>query len=475
MGREVAKAVYTDEEVAAFTAAIQRQARVVETRLTAKPGEPGYYAKWQVNPGTRGSETEYVIVDRRTGRVRRIAREVLPARDWADELGEWNVEHGGQVVPAGTAKPYTLMLAELMGAEVYMDKMLEAYDAVVGSFGIAPSLTPDDLQHLQRTPRFDALGAEMDRHHGPCKLVMDWGPESLSYDAEGIDIEALCTTRQLHIATSAAQLCRVVNALRLAASVIIGLAGNSPFVFGRKVSLNEARLEIFVEAVRNRGHGLGPDWMRHPAGQVRHAIESPVLLAEVSDEPDDALQELTLQMGTYWAYVRMVLDAQLLRVENRYVPAGPSNVDMISNDAATEALIYWLMPVIDQIAATVPFQVLRDNFRSAVRYGPGAPIYWPDANGFLRETTPAGVALEFQPELHQALIGQGVADGEAALHLQPFLDRARTGMTGAEWLIQAADRLPHTRRMERLTLEAVERQKSGDPVARWSLPSLVAA
>jgi hypothetical protein len=364
------------------------------------------------------------------------------------------------------------MLDELNDDQADMDNLLAGLDAELAAFGILPSLTEDDLAHIIKTQRFIALEEQFDNHYGRYHLDIGEGKNRVQLSGDGISSEATVTGHQLHDSTSVTEAPSLVNAIRLAASVLIGLSGNSPFLFGRQVCQNEARLKVFFDSVRGRGRALGPAWMRNPMDQIDHAIEAPVLLPELSDAPDDQLQELTLQLGTYYAFVRLVLSDELMRVEIRFMPSGPSNVDMIANDAATLALAHWLQPRMDWlIGRGLGFAVADSNFRSAVYDGPFAPIFWPNQRGQLRETTPAAVVQQLQDNLYATLTDDFDMDpDEASRHLTPFVRRSHKGMTGAQWLIKAAERLPEDNRMGRLTLAATERAKSGLPVVDWDLP-----
>jgi hypothetical protein len=470
MGRDISTAVFTRADFQEFYHRLLAQRDLVAQWMSQSSG----HAPWLSNPLDIGGETEYCAIRRSDGSAHHIAARVLgetPPPPWSYEVGAWNFEHGNDP-QSMRGRPLTGMLQELNADQAAMDRVLAEHDGQLAAFGVLPSLTEDDLTHLIRTARFEALQRQFDVQHGDYSLDIGEGENRVQMSGQGIGLEAATTTHQLHISTSVSEAASLVNALRLAASVLIGLSGNSPFLFGKQVCRNESRLKVFFDSVRSRGRALGPSWMSRPLDQINEAIEVPALLPELSDQPDEKLLELTLQLGTYYAFVRLVLSHGLLRVEVRFMPCGPSNVDMMANNAATLALAHWLQPRMDWlIGRGLGFAVVDDNFRSAVYDGPDAPILWPNQRGKLRETTPAAVALQLQDNLYDTLVDDlDMEPDEATKHLTPFFSRAKSGQTGATWLIQAAERLPEENRMGRLTLAAAERANSGLPVVDWDLP-----
>jgi hypothetical protein len=451
----------------------------VRQQLQIVIGRMGTHEPWQNAGRLKGDETEFVTVEASSGLPHKGGSEFADTAgdDITREIGPWMIEHGGVPMVIGPA----LFSRKLREINAVLDRLrdpLGPRGIEVGTFGVLPTLERTDLVKLVDSHRFATLNRELDRQYGPWNLHMQVpGYEELRWTGNGIRAGALASSRQLHVPTCAATLAHDYNAASMAAAFMIALAGNSPILGGKLASGNCARLLAWSAAVRGRGgaEGLGSAWARNAWDPIVWQVKQPHILPERSGEPHERLLELTLDLGSKYPLIRIILAEDHIRLEIRYLPSGLTARDMVANEAGVMAMNAWFGRRIDEwIRKGVPFRVVLENFAQARDYGPDAVLALPDGDGGYIPITARQFFRKYEDELLECLVEQRIDQRDAAMALAPLAMAADGAMTGSEWLTAA---YRHTSGQPgatgTITLAANEMARTGLPVAVWPLPASV--
>jgi len=92
------------------------------------------------------------------------------------------------------------------------------------------------------------------------------------------------------------------------------------------------------------------------------------------------LDELRLHQGTVWPWNRAVYDPAdggHLRIEMRFLPAGPTVTDMMANAAFMIGLTRWLASQDQRWTYALPFERADHSFYRSAQYGLAAELSWP--------------------------------------------------------------------------------------------------
>jgi CBS domain-containing protein len=267
-------------------------------------------------------------------------------------------------------------------------------------------------------------------------------------------------------------------------------------LFGREL-WSETRIALFQQSVdtRSRDHGLrqrqarvyfGDRWIRNGIQEIfaEDIARYPLILNTVTEDSLEQLERgevarlrsLALHNGTIWKWNRPCFgsDGQMahLRLENRYLPAGPTMSDEIANAAFWIGLMCGMPDEYRNIWGRMDFREAKENFVRAAQHGLDVELSWLGRTMNARQ-----MILDFLlPIAQRGLECQGLDDADIGKYLGIIEHRAVTRMTGARWLklsMRKAD--PQVDLLERqtaLTAACWENQNSGQEVADWKVKSL---
>jgi gamma-glutamyl:cysteine ligase YbdK (ATP-grasp superfamily) len=345
--------------------------------------------------------------------------------------------------------------------------------------GILPTVRSTDLSLECMSPlqRYLAINDQIFRlrHGAPIKVDIE-GTEHLRHQHDDVMLEAGTTSLQIHVQVDAAEAARAFNVCKMISAITVGVAANSPFLFGRQL-WHETRIPLFEQAV-----SVGAsDYSKRVTFGIAYAQQSilecfeanraryPVILPDLIDAPPSQLAHLRLHNGTIWRWNRPLIgfDSEGVphcRIEHRVVAAGPTLRDAIANMALFLGLFEALMRSAQPLETLLPFSVARDNFYAAARYGLVAEVRWLDGE------TRCLAELLSEQLLDVAMHGLALA-GLNESEIQDWLGliRARVlrRMTGADWQIAWVAR--HGRDYAALVDAYAQRQAGNAPVHEWSL------
>lgn len=461
-----------------------------------------------VESGVRriGAEQEVVLVDgdwrpspRGFDLVTHL-REVLGETRFTYELARFNAEINVEPAPVGPG-----MLERFEGELTDAMGMLSNVGCGFGCLpvlaGIVPSIELRDLGQPNISPvgRYEAMDRLVRQMRGRDFELSLKGADEITLHFPSLMLEALNTSFQVHLQVSAEEFARVYNLSQLLAAPVLAASANSPLLLGKRL-WHETRIAIFQQAVdtrRVRGGAhretvgrvrFGDDWIRDSASEIfrtdiarfrlmfgdPHA-EDPFEALRAGRAP--ALQALALHNGTVYRWNRACYGVTEgkphLRIENRYLPSGPTILDEIANAALWVGAMLAGPDALGDPAERFSFDEAATNFLHAARQGLDSNLTWLDgkshrAHDLLRQ--------QIIPLAREGLLGAGLGPAEIERYLGVVKARADAGQTGAGWQIGSFNRLiRHIRRGRAvvcLTAAMTQRAETGEPVHTWSLADI---
>ena len=184
------------------------------------------------------------------------------------------------------------------------------------------------------------------------------------------------------------------------------------------------------------------------------------------------LRALRLHNGTVYPWNRVcygeINGKPNLRIENRYIPSGPTTTDEIAN------MVFWVGVMLgkpktyNNIHEQWDFKDVKNNFFNAARYGMAAQFYW---NGEYVSSYNL-ILNELLPMAYKGLYSVGVLPKDAEHYLKVIKNRVK-GNNGSEWLVRNYRSLLNTHKrfeaMQMLTSKLYEKQEKGYPVSTWGM------
>jgi CBS domain-containing protein len=128
-----------------------------------------------------------------------------------------------------------------------------------------------------------------------------------------------------------------------------------------------------------------------------------------------------------------------LRIESRFLPAGPTVVDEVANAALFLGLVSALPLEYGDPRTRLDFADAEANFHAAARAGLGAELRWVDGARVNARDLLLGLLL---PLAREGLLGSGVDPGDAGAWLGLVHERVERGRTGAVWALETFDAAP---------------------------------
>ncbi len=443
-----------------------------------------------------GAEQELFLVDS-AWRPTRKALEVLAELDDPDfttELGLFNIECN--LAPRTFGGDCLRKMEDQLDTQ--LDRVRDAarkHDAEVVMAGILPTLQLSDLGYDSITPieRYYILNDVMRKLRGGAFEFRIHGKDELIIRHDNVMLEACNTSFQIHFQVDKEEFAHLYNLAQFLSGPVLAACTNSPLLFGRRL-WKETRIALFQQAVdvRHPGHqvqeqlarvSFGNAWVQDSVLEIfrEDITRFRVLLGTDMDEDPfkdlaegrpPTLSALRLHNGTIYRWNRPcygISDGKAhLRIENRYLPAGPTAVDEVANAAFWFGLLKQYKTDYEDISRVFDFFDAKGNFLAAAREGLRAQFRW-----FGGLTVPAQeiILKELIPQATAGLKKVGIAEADINRYLGVIECRVSRGQTGSGWLLQnlAAMKEGGTKgdRLAVLVAATVANQKSGQPVHEW--------
>ncbi len=493
MGDKDVSKEYNDAELRAFTLSVLNDLDAMEAMLAGDMFEKGVRRI--------GAEQEMFIVDR-SMRPAPLAVEVIEAANdprLTTEIGKFNLE--------ANPPPLDISGSCLRELEAELNEILATVrrtagqlDAGVVLAGILPTIQRSDLtlDNLTPAPRYYEIDRVVTALHGDDRVISIKGLDELQLKSQDTTTEFCNTSFQVHLQVDADSISNAYNWSQAIAAPILSGSVNSPLLLNNRL-WNETRIALFhmstdtrseVHRIRRqtpRVH-FGDRWADDSIVSILHddAIRFRFLLTRSIEE--DSLRELSegripelsawrLHNGTIWRWNRIcygILNGKPgLRIEARYLPAGPSIPDEMANAALFLGLMTELPVTYGDVRKHLPFDAVHQNFYAAARYGLHSQLTWIDGKEWAANEL---LLDELIPVAKRGLERAGIDHEDSDRLLGIFEDRVRSKRTGSKWMIESLELMdplakPNVR-MRTITAAMKANQESGLPVHEWELASI---
>ena len=346
-------------------------------------------------------------------------------------------------------------------------------------------------------PRYRILDKILKELRGEDFSLYIEGVDEVNFKHNSILFEACNTSFQVHLQIDPSEFADKYNWSQVLAGPILACCVNSPILLGKEL-WSETRIALFRQSIEIRHAGnyisdrqprvaFGYDWLKSSAVEIfkddvafykliiAADLENADSMAQLDRGEIPLLRAMNLHNGTLYKWNRPCYGVgngkPHLRIENRYIPAGPTPHDEIANATLWIGLML-AMP--DECRGNwsehFHFHEVRSNFLKAARNGLSNELVW-----FGKSLDAANLILEhLLPLAETGLEKAGISRTEYGAYLKTIEQRVTKKQTGASWIIdslrslQAKNSLDEsmlmiTRYMQENCLQEV-------PVHEWEIP-----
>src|SRR5690606_32612948 len=262
--------------------------------------------------------------------------------------------------------------------------------------GILPTISPANLTFRSMTPveRYKVLSRELLKLRGEKFEIYLQGVDDLNLRLDSILFEACNTSIQLHFQVHPHDFVKYYNWAQLISGPMLAISTNSPLLFGKEL-WSENRIALFKQSLDTRVHYnhyrektprvyFGEDWIQNSPSELwkQGVSRFPLIFRgegfpnskqqlEQGETPE--LRSVRLHNGSTYTWNRLCYgvheDLPHLRIECRYLPAGPSLIDEMAN------LVFWYGLMLsageeeEAFWKKMEFSGVKSNFYNAARYG----------------------------------------------------------------------------------------------------------
>lgn len=445
-----------------------------------------------------GAEQEIFLVDSAM-RPAPLAMEILEsAKDGrlTTEIGKYNLE--ANLTPRTfSGDCLSLMEREINDVLNVVRKNARKFGGDVVLTGILPTLQPSDLVHENLTPkpRYYELDRVLTKLCGGTRHIYIKGLDELQIVQHNALIETCNTSFQVHLQVGISEFVKYYNWAQAISGPVLAPAVNSPVLFGHRL-WNETRLALFRHAVDTRSEthqarsqparvSFGNAWVKDSMLEVFREDVARFRIIMTQELEEDSLEMLSrggipalrawrLHNGTIWRWNRACYgrlgDKPGLRIEARFLPAGPTVIDEMANTAFFLGLMIALPDEYDDVAKRMPFDDAKNNFFTAARYGLKSHMMWLDGENWQTQKL---ILEQLLPRARRGLSKVGVAAADVDRYLGVLEERVKAEATGSQWALDSlANMDPVAKsnvRMRTLTAAMKKNQEEDKPIHEWEL------
>lgn len=362
--------------------------------------------------------------------------------------------------------------------------------------GVLPTLQYRHLQFEYMTPiqRYQVLSKVLANIRGDHFEIYLQGVDELIMSLDSVLFEACNTSFQMHLQIHPDEFVTKYNWAQLIAGPVLATATNSPLLFGHELWA-ETRIALFKQSLDTRSSRnhlrkklprvyFGHDWLHESPTELwkNELMRFPLILTSdnftdsmkrvANDEVPD-LRAIRLHNGTTYTWNRLCYGPSSsqphLRIECRYLPAGPTPVDEIANFAFWTGLMEGQPADWRNFWKKTDFNVAKDNFIRAARTGLHTIVNWMGTPISVKELV-LGTLL---PLAGTGLMKLKVDSADIDKYLSIIADRVEKGQTGTDWQIKHFRRVAQNQSkslsLKALTQDMIGYQKANLPVSEWEI------
>ena len=365
--------------------------------------------------------------------------------------------------------------------------------------GILPTLKKKDLVFKNMTPfeHYKTLNNIIKNIKGGDFKMRIRGVDELILNHESILFEACNTSFQVHLQIGLDEIIDKYNWSQAIAGPVLAVMTNSPMLLGKEL-WSETRIALFRQSIdlRTTSHLLreqkprvsfGHDWVKDSIVELFTddiSRYSPLVTADFTENAIDQLKSgikpkleaLNLHNGTLYKWNRLCYgvhkNSAHLRIENRYIPSGPSVKDEIANALFWVGVIQGMPREYKNIWKLMPFDNARGNFIKASRTGIDSYFNW-FGNGISAQKLARKILI---PMAREGLKKSNINVADIDFYLNIIEKRIENNITGSKWQIRSSRKLKESVSQDEtnilLTYYMHKNQQKNMPVYQWKLTEM---
>lgn len=409
------------------------------------------------------------------------------------ELALFNMELNTQPVEL-KSKCFSELESRLKSFLAEADQVAAEEDTKIIITGILPTIKQKNLHldHITPFNRYTTLNRILRKIRGNEFKLHIKGVHQFIVTHRSILFEACNTSFQVHLQLDPSKMIDEYNWAQAIAGPVLSVATNSPLLMGREL-WSETRIALFQQSVdlRNASYLLreqkarvafGTNWIKESILELYRddiARYSPILTSEEYENSESIFQSgnipkltaLNLFNGTLYKWNRLCYGVTAgkphLRIENRYIPAGPTLVDEVANAAFWIGLMKGLPEKYCNLQTKMDFDDARGNFVRAARTGLDTCFDW-----FGRSISASQLILdELLPICKKGLMNENISAEDIDFYLGIIESRVKAQATGSSWMIKNHRTLRQKMTRESanyaLTAEIYKNQRLNLPITEW--------
>ena len=493
MGDKRVTSGYDEQQMREFTHGVLNDLQALELMLDG--------GMFEEDVRRIGAEQEMFLVDSSMHPAPLAVEVIEDARDGrlTTEIGRFNLEANL------TPREFNGNCLRLMEDEVnetidVVRRSATKFDAGVVLAGILPTIQQSDLtaKNLTPNPRYAEINRVVTQLHGNDRVIQIKGIDELQLTLQNTYIEFCNTSFQIHLQVGVSNFVNYYNWAQAIAAPVLASAVNSPFLLNHRL-WHETRLALFQHATDTRSltHkernqtprvNFGDRWVENSIIEVlrEDAIRFRILLTQAVEENSldvlakgdiPQLAAWRLHNGTIWRWNRpcygIVGGKPGLRIEARFLPAGPTVVDEMANAAFFLGLMTELPEEFGDVTKYMSFEEVKSNFFNAARYGLSGQIRGLDGKS---RRVGRIILEELLPRARKGLKRAGVDDEDNDRLLDIIEARVIQEKSGSRWMLDSYEamdkRAKPNVRLRTLTAAMKAYQESGEPMHEWELAEI---
>jgi CBS domain-containing protein len=360
--------------------------------------------------------------------------------------------------------------------------------------GILPTISYAEISADFMTPfeRYKILGQIIRNARGTEFELHLLGVDELNMKHDCIMLEACNTSFQVHLQVEASDFVEKYNWASAIAGPVLSAVTNSPLMMGNEL-WSETRIALFQQSIdlrkttrmprkRQPRVSFGNDWIRESVSEIYKDDISRYTLLITSDLKDWSYQQakegknptltaLQLHNGTIYKWNRpcygITNGKPHLRIENRYIPSGPTIKDEVANAAFWIGLMNAMPAKYKNIWEVMDFRQAKGNFLKAARFGLETEFEIFDKILPAREL----ILTNLIPLAKEGLQKVGIHQKDIDHYLEIIAKRVKANQTGSQWIVHNYRELKkdfsNDEALKLIVMKMAEMGEKNIPVGEW--------
>jgi len=443
-----------------------------------------------------GAEQEFCLVDShfKPSKNATGVLQIINDDHFTSELAKYNLEINLDPVEvsADCFEKLERQLRELLSKA---EESASTLDEKIILTGILPSIDFRAVQMEYMTPkeRYIALTEILSELRGEDFELNIIGVDELILSHNNILFEACNTSFQCHLQVDPDNFSDIYNWAQMISGPVLSVSANSPLLLGKQLWA-ETRIALFQQSIDTRGKifnfrereqrvTFGNRWIKNVSDVYKNDIARHTLLFSTDIDEDSLdvlnsgsipkLKALQLHNGTIYKWNRpcygITNGVPHLRIENRYLPSGPTEADEIANLALWVGLMSNMPQHFAGNWESHAFEDAKENFYKAAMWGIQGGMVWEDNHMSARR-----LLLDILiPIAREGLQKLGINESCIKRYLAIIEKRATNHYTGSRWIVKSYRNLKRKLGREEATVAVTalldKRRKSGEPACNWEI------